>query len=303
MKSIVSTLIALMLTLVFIVPAFAQQDTAVLSFTVTARGTIPEGDTFWALYGPSHEQFSAAQLTDPEGDGIYTASITVPAGTTLVISMERVRGEQGFTRPGYVSIGYFGKITVLQDMLFEGAVQGEMWEEVPQATPTATKTFQFTLYGNVPADTSFGVEYNRPPEGEALYFCGPKTGIVCTGNGTVYTQTATVPLGFNMEFRFFRGFSRDPSFEPIFEGTEVVSSNMTNTASYNFGGTGTGAPQQANTGNEQQMLAQLPDTGADGIAGSVAGAGALLMVIGYGVLIYAGRRGYRRLLKFDHQNR
>jgi LPXTG-motif cell wall-anchored protein len=106
-----------------------------------------------------------------------------------------------------------------------------------QQESTVTKTFQLTINGAIPEGESFGVEatVRGSFEPTVLYFCGPESELFCLGNGTVYTQTATFPLGSELRFTFFRGFTESPNFELISEGTEILNSDMTNSATYPAG--------------------------------------------------------------------
>ncbi len=108
-------------------------------------------------------------------------------------------------------------------------------QPAPQA-PTATKTFNLTLHGDVPAGESFGIEYavKGGSEQAPLYFCGPDVGTQCTGNGTVHTQSVSVPDGSQLLYRFYRGHVYSPSFEEISSGEEVITANSASHAAYTF---------------------------------------------------------------------
>ncbi len=266
MKPIVAAFLVFLVALLFVGSTHAQQNTVVVTFKVTEKGAAPADVSHWGLYAPPEGDVSAVQLTDADGDGVFTDSVDIAHGSTLGIAIVQVRGDQQTPPsefPGTPS--FFGFITVSEDMLFELGVTNGMVDEEPRATPSVVKTFELILDGDVPSGESFGVEYNRPPEGMPLPFCGPQAVVACTGNGTRYAQTATVPLGFNLEYRYFRGEARSPSFEPFAEGSEVIDTHMTNSASYTVGGDGT-----------QDTPSHLPDTGADSMVD--------LAIVGLGVV-------------------
>ncbi len=67
-----SMLVSLVVTLLAATPALAHA-----YFEVTTEGEPPENATFWGMYGPPNSEFSAVQLTDPDGDGVYAGGVTV----------------------------------------------------------------------------------------------------------------------------------------------------------------------------------------------------------------------------------
>jgi hypothetical protein len=82
--------------------------------------------------------------------------------------------------------------------------------------------------------------------------------------------------------------SKSQNFEQIDDGTEILSSDMTNTAWYSFDVVGSGD-------ETQDMPSYLPDTGVGRLvngeqASSMAVIDVLLVVSGYGLLRYTSRR-------------
>ena len=61
----------------------ATRDTVRLWFKLNAGGEVPEGTTYWAVYGASGEELNVRRLTDPEGDGAYSFRAELPTGATL----------------------------------------------------------------------------------------------------------------------------------------------------------------------------------------------------------------------------
>jgi LPXTG-motif cell wall-anchored protein len=144
-----------------------------------------------------------------------------------------------------------------------------------QQSDEVIKTFQLTIYGDVPPGTAFSVTYGSLDNFAQRVFCGPVEGIVvptptCTGNGAVYTVVTDKPRGDTLNFRYQIHRGGELTGTTFYEGTETLNSDMTNTAYYTFETT---AP-----GNDQQdMPSQLPDTGLPGLPlGGLAGSVALL---------------------------
>ena len=120
MKRIAWILAALALALVA-TPAFAQEDTVTLTFELAVTGDCPDDATFFGLYGVPASEFQALQLTDTDGDGVFTGSAEVEAGEQVVqVQMGIGTQETTFgTFPGEPTtlIWDYGTITVNQDTL------------------------------------------------------------------------------------------------------------------------------------------------------------------------------------------
>ncbi len=162
---------------------------------------------------------------------------------------------------------------------------------------TVTKTFEVTLYGDVPHDRSVAATYFTREQVEAgfsgetiIIFCGqvpsedlnPEAEILrvttgdCKGDeGTTYTQEVELERGTELTYLFAAGpedvsedydgsedviiytTPRDQSFQPT--EYETVNEDMTNAAYYDF---------DAEQGGEGSGpgAPQMPDTGAGGMA-------------------------------------
>lgn len=69
-----------------------SEDTATLAFDVDTEGNIPEDTTFFGFSGYVGEPFSPLQLTDPDGDGTYTASRELERGAEIRVKIEQGSG-------------------------------------------------------------------------------------------------------------------------------------------------------------------------------------------------------------------
>jgi len=138
---------------------------------------------------------------------------------------------------------------------------------------TVTKTFQLTLYSEVPPGELFTVGGTGI---NILVLCGgASTTTPCRGNGSVYTASIEYRRGTEATFRFIRNEDKPNAREVFGERTETLLRDTVNAAAYTFDATpGPDAPTQ------------LPDTGARGrvadlLFGSAAQVIALLLLGGY----------------------
>lgn len=90
--------------------AFAQQDTATLSFEVVTEGEVPQDTIFRAVGGPPDGALSAIGLTDPDGDRTYTGSVELDTGEYRVFIEQGTTGE-----PGRITIWGPEIITLTED--------------------------------------------------------------------------------------------------------------------------------------------------------------------------------------------
>jgi hypothetical protein len=61
------------------VPAMAQEDSVTLNFELTVSGEVPEGTRFIGQFGiPFSDAVGGVDLTDPDGDGVYTGTADSP---------------------------------------------------------------------------------------------------------------------------------------------------------------------------------------------------------------------------------
>nr|MBA2362697.1 hypothetical protein [Chloroflexia bacterium] len=91
----------------------------------------------------------------------------------------------------------------------------------------------------------------------------------CTGDGTVYAESVMYPAGVQAFFSFIR-LNEDQVGETVFEGEETLDSDMTNTAFYDFGSTGTDDDQKDTGAGDDQ---QTPDNQQDDTQDDGTGAG------------------------------
>jgi hypothetical protein len=145
MKTLASILAVLALMLLA-APAGAQQDMVNLHFRLTVQGAPCPNATYWGFFGaPNSDDVNYVQLSDPEGDGVYTGTGTHTAGR-LVAQIIQGTGSQRIQSillgtemvvPGEPSqvIRNFGvehpdmpgivpHLVINQDMTFQASVQG-----------------------------------------------------------------------------------------------------------------------------------------------------------------------------------
>jgi hypothetical protein len=84
MRTFPSAALALSLTLLLAIPALAQAETVTVTFELTVRGAPLEGMTFF-VGGRGRDESGEPvplrrQLTDPDGDGVYTGTLELPRG-------------------------------------------------------------------------------------------------------------------------------------------------------------------------------------------------------------------------------
>lgn len=152
---------------------------------------------------------------------------------------------------------------------------------------TVTKTFELTLYGDVPADQLFAVGYATraqlvdgafPDPVPYILFCGSLaegddqpaqvfTEGSCTGGeGTTYSADVELDQGAELAYFFARASSTDPNLFDAFLTTpinkelkptayETLSDDSTNAAYYRYGAAA-------------EPMPEMPATGAGGMAGS-----------------------------------
>jgi hypothetical protein len=175
---------------------------------------------------------------------------------------------------------------------------------------TVTKTFELTLYGNVPADQLFAVGYATraqfvdgafPDPVPYILFCGTLaegddrpalvvTEGTCTGGtGTTYSADVELDQGAELAYFFVRASNTAPNLFDAFLTTpineelnptayETLTDDATNTAYYRYG-------------TADEPMPEMPATGAGGMAGShlpLARVAATLSLLGAGA--YTTRR-------------
>jgi hypothetical protein len=98
-----------------------EEETATLSFELTVEGEPPAGTTFSGL--ASLESLLTTPLTDPDGDGLYTGSLVVPAtGAGQGGPPEPLSLPVQIVQDGAAVIKDFGTVTIDGDKTFEASV-------------------------------------------------------------------------------------------------------------------------------------------------------------------------------------
>lgn len=154
------------------------------------------------------------------------------------------------------------------------------------------KTFELTLVGDVPEGELAIAVYETAEGGDFIVFCGPaefEGGESCEA-GTYTSEPVTLPAGTEVSFVFLAG---DPNAdEPKFieEGTEIITEDMTNAATFDYGG-GKDDQQEGAVGDDDQKAGEgddqqdeLPTTGGVPVGiptSGIAAALGLLVIGGY----------------------
>lgn len=69
-------------------------DKVTLTFNVDTSGQVPGDATFFGFYGPVGEPLAPVQLTDPNGDGTYSANVGLEKAEELRVKIEKGSGTQ-----------------------------------------------------------------------------------------------------------------------------------------------------------------------------------------------------------------
>lgn len=213
--------------------AFAHQASptagATLAFEVVTEGEVPEDTTFFGLYGPPNSEFSALQLTDPDGDGAYTGAVELERGE-YVVRIDQGTGTQETvygTFPGEPSSTIRGQETITLDedtTISTHAVFGSEPDE-----EQATLSFDVVTEGEVPQDTIFRA-VGGPPDGALSAI-----GLTDPDEDGTYTGSVDLDTG---EYRVFieQGTSGEPGRSTIW-GPEIITltGDRTISTSVDFG--------------------------------------------------------------------
>ncbi len=149
MKTVLSTIAALLLVFALATSTAAQDNMVTLTFRLTVQGQPCPNATYWGFFGaPNTDDVNYVQLTDPDGDGVFTGTGTHAAGRLVVqiiqgtgtrtITGGPLLGEQVLVVPGEPTqvIRDFGiqqpdqpdfivpHLVINQDMTFEASVAG-----------------------------------------------------------------------------------------------------------------------------------------------------------------------------------
>jgi type 1 fimbria pilin len=131
MKRMLSMFAALLLLALTSVPTQAQAGRVTLSFSVTVTGTPCANATFFAIVGLEGSEFFAIELTDPDGDGVFTGTTQLPSGSSAGIVLVQGTGtidsptsENPFPGPPVTALRDFGVVTLTGDQSFAASVNG-----------------------------------------------------------------------------------------------------------------------------------------------------------------------------------
>lgn len=137
------------------VPAFAQQDEVEIRFELTVEGEPPAGTTFFGQY---MAEGATVQLTDPDGDGVYTGSMAggaPEAGFRIVQSRGTQQTATGVSPGGSVAvIEEFptpnnvegGSATLSSIVYFDGGENGGSVSATGVLEKPGTTTYMYGAY-------------------------------------------------------------------------------------------------------------------------------------------------------------
>lgn len=141
------------------------------------------------------------------------------------------------------------RTTVLLVLALALLLVGPVQATGPRAPGMVAVTWQLTVNGTVPAGEFLYVEYSprssAPGDDGFAHFCGPlfqiDTKPACQGNGTVYTETVSFPVGTTVTFSFERSNQStstgggDPyEIEIIQQGSRTLNADVTISATYSY---------------------------------------------------------------------
>jgi hypothetical protein len=131
MTTIAAVCTALLVMLTLVSAAQAQNDAVNVQFRLTVTGEPCPDATYYAVFGVPQSEFFSDQLTDSDGDGVYTLSRQLGASNPLYISIQQGIGSVQVPPSLYLlpgpprsTIRDFGLVTPTQDMTFEASVTG-----------------------------------------------------------------------------------------------------------------------------------------------------------------------------------
>ncbi len=243
----------------------------IIGITLPEEGNQCEGPT-----GPPQPEPKPGDIQDDEQTGEDTQDDKTGTGDT--------QGDrQGGAKPTAPDNQQTGTGNAQDDKQGTGNVQdnqqtGAAAPETGSGTVAVTKTFQLTLYGDVPDGTAFSVEVENETTGsaEGVWLCGSAGANECQGSaeGSVYTATRQYPEGTVLTFTWTRWIPGDPEGNPFGTGRETIITSMTNSAWFRFEPAKDTKDDQQDTGagdvqDDQQVEVPkaMPSTGAGGMAG------------------------------------
>jgi type 1 fimbria pilin len=131
MKKVIVALVAMVLLALSSSPTQAQAGRVTLSFSVTVTGTPCANATFFAVVGLEGSEFFPIELTDPDGDGVFTGTTQLPPGSPAGIVLVQGTGtidsptsENPFPGPPVTVLRDFGVVTPTADQAFAATVNG-----------------------------------------------------------------------------------------------------------------------------------------------------------------------------------
>ncbi|MDP9382877.1 MAG: hypothetical protein M3Q29_22615 [Chloroflexota bacterium] len=165
---------------------------------------------------------------------------------------------------------------------------------------TVTKTFELTLYGDVPEEATFSVFYLSlnmpvdraleeisqhpekyfPGQQRVIQFCGPRLDVglptervsdeACRGGGTIYAHDVELPRGGALYFAYERAPADTPEGHEAFFGSDDGDGRPETEDLEALDGDRTNAAwfRYGAAADDQQDMPDMPDTGAGGLAGA-----------------------------------
>ena len=308
----------------------ADED-ATLNYELAVEGECPADATFFGqnnLVGAA-DYVGIAQLTDPDGDGVYTHSEKFPTGSKLDgLSIVQGTGVEklnsSFFRgpaPGEptTTIKSFGPVTLEEDATLSASVSCD--GTGPKTEDKVTVDFELTAQGQCPVGTTFFTTMGTPDsEGFSRALLDPD------GDGT-YTHSEEFDRGQLVEnIEFLRGINiENTSYGPmaeketefvrdfgnvVFDEDTTLSHSVTCSETTNPEPTtnpGSTNPEPTNPGNGSTNIIDngSGNTNQGASQNKVQAAiemlpdtgGISLMVLGSGVLLIGGGLIARRILR------
>lgn len=305
---------------------------ATLNYELTVEGQCPADATFFGennLVGAA-DYVGTVQLTDPDGDGVYTHSEEFTVGSELDgLSIVQGTGiNENFNSsffqgpvPGepITPVKSFNAVTLEEDTTLSASVSCD--DPVEPNREEATLDFELTVEGQCPADTNFFAGMNTShgysvpltdPDGDSVY-----SGSIDFGKGTdllevgLYKGTGIqegpygqIPVGEPETIQTFGNLTveKDETFsatascdEPPAKKSKPDPAVTKNTQSSNIQG---GSPQGSSGTdageNSQTGILEGVQTGLEKLPDT---GGMSLMLLGGGALLIGGGLLARRILR------
>ncbi len=264
-----------------------EAGTTTVNFALTTNGTPPADATFFA----QTVQGIAVQLTDPDGDGVYTGSYTYntqafPEGApfSIVQGTRTAPGQGNLLRPGELSkeIKNFGVVSPKNGDTLSASVTFPTSGNTSAGTPATGQSApvqgssRLTLNGHVPEGQTFYVfQTGINADSEATIcqtaYSSPSAGEFCQGGGAVNTLPFSAPAGSHISYTIYRYDAATDSTEAVSSGTAVAKEGLAIDASYTFHKsvkTRYSAPASTTGGSTTDVAAGTMGGGAGGAADS-----------------------------------